>query len=70
MKSVEHMARQCAGCIHFDNDSRTLEALIPGLSSLGSGDGSARGDDGYCIRHGRFTGARAVCAAFRARPGG
>jgi hypothetical protein len=54
----------CASCRHFRNDWAFLEAATPGLSSLGSALGSARADDGLCLRHDRYSRARAACADF------
>ena len=57
-------ARQCGACGYFRNDPAYLEAAIPGLSSLSSATASVRGEDGLCLRHDRYLGARAVCADF------
>ena len=54
----------CAGCGHFRNDPAYLEASIQGLASFGSGYASVRGDDGICLRHDRYVGARASCSEF------
>jgi len=55
---------QCCGCASFRGDASDLEALLPGLSSLSSGYASVRSDDGICMRHERFVGARSCCADF------
>lgn len=55
---------RCGACGHFRNDPAYLEAAIPGLSSLSSGDASVRADDGLCLRHERYSSARASCADF------
>jgi hypothetical protein len=57
-------AARCGSCRHFRNDWAFLEAATPGLSSLGSALGSARADDGLCLRHDRHRSARAGCADF------
>ena len=56
---------QCGNCGHFRNDRAYLEAAIPGLTSMSSGDASVRADDGVCLRHDRYLSARASCADFR-----
>ena len=56
--------RRCGDCGHFRNDSAYLEATIPGLASLSSGDASVRADDGLCLRHERYSSARGSCADF------
>ena len=58
--------RCCGVCVHFRNDPAYLEAAIPGLSSLSSGDASVRAEDGLCLRHDRYLGVRAVCGDFAA----
>ena len=57
---------RCGRCVHFRNDRAYLEAAMPGLSSLSSGDASVRADDGVCERHDRYLSARASCADFAA----
>lgn len=54
--------RQCRTCRHFRNDASFLEAALPGLASLSSGYGSVRADDGLCLLHDRYLGARSSCA--------
>lgn len=56
--------RQCRACNHFRNDAKYLETVFKGLTSLGSGYGSARSDDGVCLRHDRYLSARSCCADF------
>jgi hypothetical protein len=55
---------RCGRCAHFRNDRATLEAAMPGISSMSSGDASVRADDGICLRHDRYLNARASCADF------
>ncbi len=55
---------QCLSCRHFRNDPAYLETVFRGLSSLGSGYGSTRGDDGLCLRHDRYLTAHSWCAEF------
>ncbi|HEY6834711.1 MAG TPA: hypothetical protein VI251_19735 [Pseudolabrys sp.] len=57
---------QCRTCVHFRNDAKYLETVFSGLTSLSSGYGSVRADDGICLRHGRYLSARASCPQFAA----
>jgi hypothetical protein len=59
--------RQCAACIHFRNDPGFLEETLKGLTSLSSGYGSTRANDGICTRHDRYLSARSSCADFSER---
>jgi hypothetical protein len=59
--------RQCRTCRHFRNDAAFLEAAFSGLASMSSGYGSVRADDGICLRHDRYLGARSSCADYTAR---
>jgi hypothetical protein len=56
--------RQCRACSYFRNDAKYLETAFKGLTSLGSGYGSVRSDDGICLRHDRYLSARSSCADF------
>jgi len=56
--------QHCLACVHFRNDAKFLEAAFGGLTSLSSGFGSVRGDDGICLRHDRYLSARSSCAEF------
>jgi len=62
-----HRPDCCGSCAHFANDPADLEAALPGLRSLSSAQNSARADDGLCLKHQRYLGARAWCADFEAR---
>jgi hypothetical protein len=64
---ARQMRGRCGTCAHFRNDAAYLEAAIAGFSSLSSGNGSARADDGLCLLHDRYLGARASCADFSSR---
>jgi hypothetical protein len=59
--------RECRTCRHFRNDAAFLEAAFAGLASMSSGYGSVRSDDGICLRHDRYLGARSSCADYAAR---
>ncbi len=65
--NVSHAEARCGSCAHFRNDAATLEAAMPGLSSLTSLGASTRADDGWCLRRELYLGARAGCAEFTAR---
>jgi hypothetical protein len=47
----EHAKAECGNCIHFQNDPAMVEKTWPGLTSLSSGFGSVRAQDGLCNRH-------------------
>jgi hypothetical protein len=59
----EHRAT-CLSCTQFRNDPAYLETVFTGLASLGSAYGSTRADDGLCLRHDRYRGARDSCADY------
>jgi hypothetical protein len=67
--SGDQTAGRCGSCGNFRNDPAYLEAVIPGLSSLSSGDASVRADDGLCLHHDRYLSARASCADFTPEDG-
>ncbi len=56
--------QHCFACVHFRNDAKFLEAVFGGLTSLSSGFGSVRADDGICLRHDRYLSAQSFCAEF------
>jgi hypothetical protein len=64
---LPHALRQCRTCRHFRNDPAFLEAAFAGLTSMSSGYGSARSDDGLCLHHDRYLGARSSCADYAGR---
>lgn len=57
---------RCGSCAHFRNDPAFLETVFKGLTSMSSGYGSTRGDDGICLLHNRHLSARASCAKYAA----
>jgi len=61
--------RECRNCRHFRNDSQFLEASFPGLTSMSSGYGSVRGEDGICLRHDRYLSAESSCPQFEQHTG-
>jgi len=63
---VDQGKARCGRCVSFRNDRAYLEAAMPGLTSMSSGDASVRADDGICLRHDRYLSARASCADFSA----
>jgi hypothetical protein len=56
--------RKCRHCRHFRNDSQYLETAFPGLTSMSSGYGSVRAEDGICLRHDRYLNAESSCPQF------
>ena len=56
--------RMCRRCRHFRNDAQYLEAAFPGLTSLSSGSGSVRAEDGICLKHDRYLNAESSCPQF------
>jgi hypothetical protein len=61
---VDQSKERCGNCVSFRNDRAYLEAAMPGLTSMSSGDASVRADDGICLRHNRYLSAWASCADF------
>jgi hypothetical protein len=61
---ASEIQKECRSCRHFRNDTATLEAVFAGLTSLSSASGSARSDDGICLRHDRYLTARSYCPDF------
>jgi hypothetical protein len=59
-------SRACGSCAYFRNNPAYLEMAFKGLASFSSGWASVRGDDGLCLRHDRYLGAKASCADFEA----
>ena len=64
MSAERVIARTCRHCRHFRNDARFLETAFPGLTSMSSGYGSARAEDGICLRHDRYLNAVSSCPQF------
>jgi hypothetical protein len=62
--SLDPGQQRCGNCVSFRNDRAYLEAAMPGLTSMSSGDASVRADDGICLRHDRYLSAWASCADF------
>ncbi|HUI96579.1 MAG TPA: hypothetical protein VLX44_12555 [Xanthobacteraceae bacterium] len=60
--ATPHPLRECRTCRHFRNDAAFLEAAFAGLTSMSSGYGSVRAEDGICLRHDRYLRAHASCA--------
>jgi hypothetical protein len=56
--------RECRFCRHFRNDPAYLEAAFPGLTSMSSGYGSVRANDGICLQHERYLSAESSCPEF------
>jgi hypothetical protein len=59
----------CGSCKHFRNDAAYLETVFKGLTSLSSGYGSVRADDGVCLLHDRYLSSRASCSSYASGEG-
>ncbi|HZQ14812.1 MAG TPA: hypothetical protein VFB31_18550 [Pseudolabrys sp.] len=59
---------ECRSCRHFRNDAAFIEQTFGGLTSLSSGYGSVRSDDGICLHHERYLSARSSCGDFSPQP--
>jgi hypothetical protein len=62
-------ADHCGVCRHFRGDAQTVEAMLPGLLSFGSGFASVRGTDGICRLRDIMVPSAATCARFAAADG-
>jgi hypothetical protein len=54
----------CSACAHFVDEPLRIEALIPGLTTMGSARASVRSDDGICAVHDLMVSARDDCGKF------
>lgn len=54
----------CADCMHFVNAPARIEAMIPGLTTMGSARASVRGEDGICIALDLIVSGRDTCGRF------
>jgi hypothetical protein len=59
--------RTCRRCARFIGDAARIEALIPGLTAMGSARASVRSDDGICTTHDSIVTARDTCGMFTPR---
>jgi hypothetical protein len=57
----------CGGCIQFVNEPREIEAMIPGLTAMGSARASVFSDGGICRLHDLIVSARDGCGRFSPR---
>jgi hypothetical protein len=57
----------CVRCASFVNEPASIEALIPGLTAMGSAWASVRSDDGICTVHDLMVSARDTCGRFTRR---
>jgi hypothetical protein len=55
----------CANCRHFVGAPREVEALLPGMRTLGSAYGAVRATDGICRLHDRYLSPSSHCSGFR-----
>jgi hypothetical protein len=58
----------CRDCAHFVHEPALIEALIPGLTAMGSARASVRANDGICGVHDLIVTARDSCGRFESRP--
>ena len=56
-------APSCANCRHFVGAPREVEALLPGMRTLGSAYGAVRATDGVCQLHDRYLNPSSRCAS-------
>jgi hypothetical protein len=57
----------CGDCTQFVNDPAQIEAMVPGLTTLGSAHASVRADDGICRLLDFILTAQDGCGRFSAR---
>jgi hypothetical protein len=57
----------CRGCAHFVDEPARIEAMIPGLTAMGSARASVRADDGICTVHDLVVTALDCCDRFSPR---
>jgi hypothetical protein len=53
--------RACGNCRYFSGAPREVEALLPGMRTLGSAYGSVRATDGICRLHDRYLDPSSRC---------
>jgi hypothetical protein len=64
----ESLRAACGSCIHFQNDPAVLEKTWPGFTSMSSGFGSGRAQDGLCDRHNLYLSNRDSCSDYTIGP--
>jgi len=66
MKSNTEKAAEkiCINCTHFHNTPEYIESVFKGMTSLGSGHGSVRKDDGICELNEEYLSADCWCDKF------
>ncbi|PMS34878.1 hypothetical protein [Trinickia symbiotica] len=57
----------CTACRYWSSARSSLEASIPGLTSLGSAFGASAADTRVCRLHDRLTAPRDGCRSFTSR---
>lgn len=57
---------RCGNCVHFSNAPAAMEDAMRGLTTLSSGFGSVRAEDGLCKKHDYYLAAWDRCADFQA----
>jgi hypothetical protein len=63
---MTHAPKACGNCSFFQNEDRALEAVLEGMTIMGSAFASGRSEDGLCARHDRYLAADSFCADFSA----
>ncbi|RKP59334.1 hypothetical protein D7S86_00490 [Pararobbsia silviterrae] len=64
MRPVEPAPGRCGDCAHRSANRADLEALIPGLASLGSGFGASVAESRLCMLHDRLVSPNDACGRF------
>ena len=61
-------APACANCRYFSGAPREVEALLPGMRTLGSAYGSVRATEGVCVLHNRYVDPSSRCDSHERAP--
>lgn len=63
---VGKVVASCQGCRHRQDDQRSVEQRIPGLTSLGSAYGASIATSRLCVLHDCWVSPQDSCARFSA----
>lgn len=58
------MEHTCRDCVYFNNDPAWIEKAFPGLNSLSSAYGTARGEAGICSKRDIYLSPVSKCTDF------